>query len=179
MNRMLGLMGIIYVGGVTEAVRNETRDKIVDALNACKAALDKGVLPGGGAALLHAAKSITPKLVALANSDQRRGAEIVRLAANVPIRLILHNAGLNSKKLYREVEAFKDPWMGYDIQTSIMHAGIMGVEKVENMWAAGIWDSLKVVQTYLKDAISIAGLVMSTECIAVRKKSYTRMLRVY
>ncbi len=185
LSRMTGMVGIIYVGGETDVVKNETHDKLVDALNACKGAIERGVLPGGGASLVHAAKKL-PHVLKLANIDQKRGAQIVQNAAPIVMRAILQNAGANDKKILYELQEMKNDWIGYNVKDGMVVLRGFCLEnmsknaahqigKMMNMWDAGVWDSLKVVQTYIKDAISIAGLVMSTECIAVRRKGYKRM----
>ena len=110
------MVGIVYVGGETEAVRNENRDKIIDSLNACKAALEKGVLPGGGAALVHASKSLLN--ISLKNIDQQQGVNIVRTAVGIPMKMILRNAGLNYKTIFYNVDSINtDPWIGYNVRT--------------------------------------------------------------
>ena len=114
---MQGRVGIIYIGGETEVVRNENRDKFVDSLNACKAALESGVVPGGGTGLLHASQGLLADLN-LNNADQQYGVAIMHAASQIPFKLILRNAGLNYKKLAHDVETISDPWIGYNVHSS-------------------------------------------------------------
>eukprot|EP00826_Nyctotherus_ovalis_P008377 TRINITY_DN12166_c0_g1_i5.p1 TRINITY_DN12166_c0_g1~~TRINITY_DN12166_c0_g1_i5.p1 ORF type:complete len:200 (+),score=63.44 TRINITY_DN12166_c0_g1_i5:63-602(+) len=117
-SRLSGLVGILYVGAQTESIRNETYDKIIDALNACKSATEKGILPGGGSALVHAAKAVEDKLT-LKNIDQRQGARIVLNSAAMPLRIILRNAGLNDSIILNKIREAKDVWIGYDVKESM------------------------------------------------------------
>jgi len=116
-SRLSGLIGILYIGAQTESIRNETHDKLIDALNACKSAVEKGILPGGGAALVHAAKAVENKLI-LKNIDQRQGARIVLNAVTIPLRIILRNAGLNEAIILNDIQEAKDPWIGYNVKES-------------------------------------------------------------
>lgn len=116
-SRLNGLVGILYVGAQTESIRNETHDKIIDALNACKSAMEKGILPGGGSALVHAAKAVEDKLT-LKNIDQRQGARIVLNSAATPLRIILRNAGLNDSIILNKIREAEDVWTGYDVKES-------------------------------------------------------------
>ena len=114
-SRLSGLVGTLYIGGETETIRNETRDKLIDALNGCKAAIEKGVLPGGGVALLHASK-IVENTIKLKNIDQRQGARIVLNAVKMPMRIILRNAGLNESIIMNKVIESGSPWIGYNVR---------------------------------------------------------------
>ena len=149
--KMIGGVSIIHVGGYTETEMNEKKDRVDDALNATKAALEEGILPGGGAALLYARNNITL---------DNLGAEIVHKACGKPFEQILINAGYDSTAAqmigkYQLVESGDDSWTGYNLKT----------EKVTNMKEAGIIDPAKVTRVALESAASVAGNVLLTEAV--------------
>ena len=157
--KMCGGVSIIHVGGRNETEMNEKKDRVDDALHATKAALEEGIVPGGGAALLYARESITGVIGAKNDSI---GAEIVYKACGKPFEQILINAGHDSVKSqmlgrYRLVESGDDTWAGYNIKT----------DKIVNMKEAGIIDPTKVTRVALESAAAVAGTVLLTECIVV------------
>ena len=156
--KMCGGVSIIHVGGRNETEMNEKKDRVDDALHATKAAIEEGIVPGGGAALLYA-REILPIST---KCDQKVGAEIVYKACGKPFEQILINAGHDSVKSqmlgrYRLVESGDDTWAGYNIKT----------DKIVNMKEAGIIDPTKVTRVALESAAAVAGTVLLTECIVV------------
>jgi chaperonin GroEL len=152
--KMVGGVSIIHVGGFNETEMGETKDRVDDALHATKAALEEGIVPGGGAALLYAREGIKEL-----NSI---GSQIVYQACGKPFEQILINAGYSSTDAqmigkYRLVESSNDNWAGYNLKT----------EEVVNMKEAGIIDPTKVTRTALENAASVAGTLLLTECTLV------------
>ena len=151
--KLAGGVAVIRVGGATEIEVKERRDRVDDALNSTRAAVEEGVVPGGGAALLYAAKSLD-KLNA-ANDDQRVGIDIVRRALQTPLRQIAENAGEDGAVVAGKLLDRKDSTRGFDAQKG----------EYVNMVKAGIIDPTKVVRTALQDASSVAGLLITTEAM--------------
>ena len=141
---------MIKVGGATEIEVKEKKDRVDDALNATRAAVEEGIVPGGGVALLRAIKAITVKGL---NEDEEAGINIIRKALQSPIRQIAQNAGVEGSIVVGKVLENKDWAFGYDAQTDTY------VDMVEK----GIIDPAKVVRTALQDAASVAGLLITTE----------------
>ena len=144
---------MIRVGGATEIEVKERRDRVDDALNSTRAAVEEGVVPGGGAALLYAAKSLDK--LNLANDDQRVGIDIVRRSLQTPLRQIAENAGEDGAVVAGKLLDRKDSTRGFDAQKG----------EYVNMIKAGIIDPTKVVRTALQDASSVAGLLITTEAM--------------
>jgi chaperonin GroEL len=148
--KLAGGVAVIKVGGATEVEVKEKKDRVDDALNATRAAVEEGIVPGGGVALLWAAKSLKVKSD---NEDQEAGINIVRRALQAPIRQIAENAGVEGSIVVGKVLDQKSPTFGYDAQNNEY------VDLVEK----GIIDPAKVVRTALQDAASVAGLLVTTE----------------
>jgi len=148
-------VAVIKVGGASEVVVNEKKDRITDALNATRAAVEEGVVPGGGCALLYASKSL--ENLKVKNEDQLVGVKIVEKAVQVPSRTIVRNAGGEGSVIAGKLLEANDFTMGYD--------SFYGEYK--NMMEAGIIDPVKVVRTALSDAASVAGLLTTTEAVIV------------
>merc|ERR1719204_2344487 len=148
-------VAVIKVGGASEVVVNEKKDRITDALNATRAAVEEGVVPGGGCALLYASKSLEGLKVK--NEDQSVGVKIVEKAVLVPAKTIAQNAGSEGSVIVGKLLEANDFSMGYD--------SFYGEYK--NMLEAGIIDPVKVVRTALSDAASVAGLLTTTEAVIV------------
>ena len=151
--KMVGGVSIIHVGGMTEVEMREKKDRVDDALHATKAALEGGIVPGGGAALLYAREAINSVGI---------GSQIVYEACGKPFEQILLNAGYTPTDAqmigkYQLVDAKKDAWTGYNLKT----------EEVVNMKEAGILDPTKVTKTALENAASVAGTILLTECVVV------------
>ncbi|MEM9590287.1 MAG: chaperonin GroEL [Pseudomonadota bacterium] len=148
--KLAGGVAVIKVGGATEVEVKEKKDRVDDALNATRAAVEEGIVPGGGVALLHASKGLKAKGD---NDDQEAGVNIVRLALQAPIRQIAENAGVEGSIVVGKVIEHKSPTFGYDAQNDTY------VDLIEK----GIIDPAKVVRTALQDAASVAGLLVTTE----------------
>ena len=151
--KLAGGVAGIRGGGATEIEVKERRDRVDDALNSTRAAVEEGVVPGGGAALLYAAKSLDKLNVA--NDDQRVGIDIVRRALQTPLRQIAENAGEDGAVVAGKLLDLKDSTRGFDAQNG----------QYVNMVKAGIIDPTKVVRTALQDASSVAGLLITTEAM--------------
>jgi chaperonin GroEL len=159
--KLAGGVAVVRVGGSTEVEVKEKKDRVDDALNATRAAVEEGIVPGGGIALLKAS-------IALAdlkgdNDDQTAGINIIRRALQAPIRQIVENAGVEGSIVVGKVLENKSPNFGYNAQT----------EEYGDLVAQGVIDPAKVVRTALQDAASVAGLLITTEAAIVEapKKS--------
>jgi len=155
--KLAGGVAVIRVGGATEIEVKERKDRVDDALNATRAAVQEGVVPGGGAALLHASKTLEGLTVA--NSDQEAGVKIVRRALQAPIRQIAENAGVDGAVVAGKVLESSDTHFGFDAQA----------EEYGDLMTKGIIDPAKVVRTALEDAASVAGLLITTEAMVADK----------
>jgi chaperonin GroEL len=157
--RKMSLPGVavIRVGGATEVEVKEKKDRVDDPLPATRAAVEEGILPGGGVPLLRAAKALTG--LKGENDDQRTGIEIVRKAIQWPARLIVENAGMDGSVVVGKLIEHKDYAYGYDAQTG----------EYGDLFKLGIIDPTKVVRTALQDAASVAGLLIMTEAIVAEK----------
>jgi chaperonin GroEL len=151
--KLAGGVAVIRVGGATEVEVKERKDRVEDAMNATRAAVEEGILPGGGVALLYAAEALDK--LSPANDDQKVGIEIVRRALKAPVRQIVENAGLDGSIVVAKLLEGKHANQGFDAQNGDY------VDMVE----AGIIDPTKVVRTALQDAASIAGLLVTTEAM--------------
>ena len=151
--KLAGGVAVIKVGGATEVEVKEKKDRVDDSLHATRAAVEEGIVPGGGVALLRASK-VLAKMEA-DNDDQKVGIEIVRRALSSPIRQIAENAGEDGAVVAGKVSESKDVNFGYDAQS----------EKYVDMVKAGIVDPTKVVRVALQDAASVGGLLITTEAM--------------
>ncbi|MGL4962926.1 MAG: chaperonin GroEL [Inquilinus sp.] len=151
--KLAGGVAVIRVGGATEVEVRERKDRVDDAVHATKAAVEEGILPGGGVALLRAAKALDP--LTWDNDDQRTGIDIVRRALQAPARQIALNAGEDASLIVGKVLESKDHAFGFDAQTG----------EYGDMYSKGIIDPAKVVRTALQDAASVAGLLITTEAM--------------
>ena len=160
--KFIGGVAIIYVGGNSELEMKETKDRVDDALHATKAAIEEGIVPGGGAALLYAREAITRSRSEL-DSDVYIGKQIVYKACAAPFMKILTNAGYSEGECYGLINGLEgdDNWKGYNIKT----------EAYENMKDAGIIDPSKVTRNAIENAASIAGTVLLTESAIVEINS--------
>ena len=149
--KLAGGVAVIRVGGSTEVEVKERKDRVDDALNATRAAVEEGIVPGGGVALLRATKALDG-LKGL-NPDQDAGIAIVRRALQAPIRQISENAGVEGSIVVSKVLEHASPTFGFNAQT----------EEYVDMVQAGVIDPTKVVRTALQDAASVAGLLITTE----------------
>jgi chaperonin GroEL len=153
--KLAGGVAVIRVGGATEVEVKERKDRVDDALNATRAAVEEGIVPGGGVCLLKASKALDG--FKGDNDDQEAGVAIVRRALQAPIRQIAENAGVEGSIVVGKVLENSSPTFGFNAQT----------EEYVDMIAAGVMDPAKVVRTALQDAASIAGLLITTEAAIV------------
>ena len=151
--KLAGGVAVIRVGGATEVEVKEKKDRVDDALNATRAAVEEGIVPGGGTALLRA-KVAVAKLKS-ENADVQAGINIVLKALEAPIRQIVENAGVEGSIVVNKIHENKSQTYGFNAQT----------EEYVDMLAAGIVDPAKVVRTALQDAASVAGLLITTEAM--------------
>ncbi|MEP2784362.1 MAG: chaperonin GroEL [Pseudoruegeria sp.] len=157
--KLAGGVAVIRVGGMTEVEVKERKDRVDDALNATRAAVQEGVIVGGGVALVQAAKAL--ETLEGANSDQNAGVVIVRKAIEAPLRQIAENAGVDGAVVAGKVRESDDSTFGFNAQT----------EEYGDMFSFGVIDPAKVVRTALEDAASIAGLLITTEAMVADKPS--------
>ncbi|UWQ17116.1 chaperonin GroEL [Jannaschia sp. M317] len=155
--KLAGGVAVIRVGGMTEVEVKERKDRVDDALNATRAAVQEGVVVGGGVALVQAGKSLDG--LEGANSDQTAGIAIVRKAIEAPLRQIAENAGVDGAVVAGKVRESSDLTFGFNAQT----------EEYGDMFKFGVIDPAKVVRTALEDAASIAGLLITTEAMVADK----------
>ena len=155
--KLAGGVAVIRVGGATEVEVKEKKDRVDDALNATRAAVEEGILPGGGVALLRAAGTLEG--FKFANDDQRTGVELVRRAIQQPARQIVENAGEDGSIVVGKILDKSDYAFGYDAQKS----------EYGDLFSLGIIDPTKVVRTALQDAASVAGLLITTEAMVAEK----------
>jgi chaperonin GroEL len=151
--KLAGGVAVIKVGGVTEMEVKERKDRVDDALHSTRAAVEEGIVPGGGVTLLYSTRAL--KNLKGANEDQTVGVTIVRKALEAPLRQIVENAGLDGAVVAGKLLEQKDTSHGFDAQK----------EKYRDMVKAGIIDPTKVVRTALQDAASVAGLLITTEAM--------------
>ena len=149
--KLAGGVAVIKVGGSTEVEVKERKDRVDDALHATRAAVEEGIVPGGGTALLYATKALEG--MKGANDDQTRGIDIIRKALFAPVRQIAANAGHDGAVISGKLLDGNDDTMGFNAQT----------DKYENLVLSGVIDPTKVVRTALQDAASVAGLLITTE----------------
>jgi chaperonin GroEL len=155
--KLAGGVAVIRVGGATEVEVKERKDRVDDAMNATRAAVEEGIVAGGGAALLYAVRAI--EKVRVANDDQRRGVDIVRRALESPIRQIVDNAGMDGSVVVGKLLDQKDTNYGFDAQKG----------EYVDMVKTGIVDPTKVVRIALENAASVAGLLVTTEAMVCDK----------
>jgi chaperonin GroEL len=160
LSKFVGGVALVHVGGSTETEMKEKKDRVDDALHATQCALEDGIVPGGGSALLYAREGITCKKDA--SDDFNYGKKLVYKACGKPFETILHNAGYAESDMYpinMEIGKAEGVWSGYNIKT----------ETIVNMKEAGIIDPHKVTKNALLNASSIAGTILLTECTVVDK----------
>ncbi len=155
--KLAGGVAIINVGAATETEMKEKKARVEDALHATRAAVEEGVVPGGGVAFLRAQSSLDR---IRGTEDEKTGVAIVRRALEEPIRMIAQNAGAESSIVVARVKGSKEKNFGYNAQT----------DTYEDLVKAGVIDPTKVARTALQNAASIAGLLLTTECVVVEKK---------
>ena len=150
--KLAGGVAVIYVGAASEVEMKEKKDRFDDALHATRAAVEEGIIPGGGTALIRAAAKLDT--IKPENEDEKLGVEIIRRAIEEPLRMIVENAGLEGSVVVNEVRNGKGDY-GYNART----------EKYENLFKSGVIDPAKVTRVALENAASIAGMLLTTECV--------------
>jgi chaperonin GroEL len=155
--KLSGGVAIINVGAATETEMKEKKARVEDALHATRAAVEEGIVPGGGVALIRAQSALDR---IRGTEDEKTGVEIVRRALEEPIRLIAQNAGAEGSIVVAKVRESKDKNFGYNAQT----------DAYEDLVKAGVIDPTKVTRTALQNAASIAGLLLTTECVVAEKQ---------
>ena len=155
--KLAGGVAVIKVGGATEVAVKERKDRVEDALNSTRAAVEEGVVAGGGCALLYASQELDK--IKVKGSDQKAGVDIVKKALEAPIRQITANAGVDGSVVVGKLLEGKKPSQGFDAQE----------EEYCDMFEKGIIDPTKVVRTALQDAASIAGVLVTTEAMVADK----------
>ena len=155
--KLAGGVAVVKVGGATEVEVKEKKDRVEDALNATRAAVEEGIVVGGGCALLYTSQDLDK--VKVKGDDQKSGVEIVKKALQSPIRQITKNAGVDGSVVVGKLLEMNKPSHGYDAQT----------EQYVDMFKEGIIDPVKVVRTALQNAASIAGLLVTTEAMVADK----------
>ncbi len=155
--KLAGGVAVIRVGGSTEVEVKEKKDRVDDALHATRAAVEEGILPGGGVALLRAVKALDN--LATANQDQKVGVEIIRRAIEAPVRQIAENAGAEGSVIVGKLREKAEFSYGWNAQTG----------EYGDLYAQGVIDPAKVVRTALQDAASVAGLLVTTEAMIAEK----------
>jgi len=155
--KISGGVAVLYVGAASEVEMKEKKDRVDDALSATRAAIEEGIVPGGGVAYIRAIDALEG--LKADNDDERTGIEIVKRAIEEPLRQIVANAGKEGAVVVQKVRDGKDDF-GYNARA----------DKYENMFAAGVVDPAKVARVALENAASIAGMFLTTECVIVDKK---------
>ncbi|MFM5907509.1 MAG: chaperonin GroEL [Novosphingobium sp.] len=155
--KLAGGVAVIKVGGASEVEVKERKDRVDDALHATRAAVEEGIVPGGGTALLYATKALEG--LKGANDDQTKGVDIIRRAITAPLKQIASNAGHDGGVVAGNLLRENDETQGFNAATDVY----------ENLVAAGVIDPTKVVRTALQDAASVAGLLITTEAAIAEK----------
>ena len=160
--KLSGGVAVLYIGAATEVAMKEKKDRVDDALHATRAAVEEGIVPGGGVAYIRAMAGLDKMKVV--NDDERIGVEIIKRALEEPIRTIVANAGIEGSIVVQKVKEGKDDY-GFNART----------EKYENLLKAGVIDPVKVTRVALENAASISGLLLTTECTIVDKPEKKEM----
>ncbi len=155
--KLSGGVAVIYVGAASEVEMKEKKDRFDDALNATKAAIEEGIVPGGGIAYIRAIKSLDN--VKTDNADEKTGVAIIRRALEEPLRQIVENSGIESSIVVQKVKEGKDDY-GFNAVTEVY----------ENLYKTGVVDPTKVTRVALENAASIAGMLLTTECVVAEHK---------
>ena len=155
--KLAGGVAVLYVGAASEVEMKEKKDRVDDALCATRAAIEEGIVPGGGVAYIRAIDAL--EALKGDNADETTGIEIIKRAVEEPLRQIVSNAGKEGAVVVQKVREGKDDY-GYNARTDVY----------ENMKAAGVVDPAKVTRVALENAASIAGMFLTTECVIVEKK---------
>ena len=160
--KLAGGVAVLYVGAATETEMKEKKDRVDDALSATRAAVEEGIVPGGGVAYIRAIDALEG--LKGDNDDETTGMQIVKRAIEEPLRQIVANAGLEGSVIVQKVREGKADY-GYNART----------DKYENLLQSGVIDPTKVTRVALENAASIAGMFLTTECVMVDKKEENPM----
>jgi chaperonin GroEL len=160
--KLSGGVAVLYVGAATEVAMKEKKDRVDDALHATRAAVEEGIVAGGGVAFIRAIEILDK--IKVANEDERIGVDIIKRALEEPIRTIVENAGIEGSIVVQKVKEGKADF-GFNART----------EKYENLLKAGVIDPVKVTRVALENAASISGLLLTTECTIVDKPEKKEM----
>ena len=155
--KLAGGVAVLYVGAASEIEMKEKKDRVEDALSATRAAIEEGIVPGGGVAYIRAIDSLSK--IKAENDDEATGIEIIKRAIEEPLRQIVANAGKEGAVVVQKVREGKDDF-GYNAR----------IDSYENFYAAGVVDPAKVTRVALENAASIAGMFLTTECVITEKK---------
>lgn len=155
--KLAGGVAVIYVGAASEVEMKEKKDRFEDALAATRAAIEEGIIPGGGVALIRAIDSLND--IKVDNDDEETGINIVKRAIEEPLRQIVANAGLEGSVVVNEVKNGKGDY-GFNART----------EKYENLYESGVIDPAKVTRIALENAASIASMLLTTACVISEHK---------
>ncbi len=160
--KLAGGVAVLYVGAASEMEMKEKKDRVDDALSATRAAVEEGIVPGGGVAYIRAIEAI--KNLKGDNEDESTGIAIISRAIEEPLRMIVENAGIEGSIVIQKVKEGKGDY-GYNART----------DKYENLLAAGVIDPTKVTRIALENAASVAGMFLTTECVLAEKKEESPM----
>ena len=160
--KLAGGVAVLYVGAATEVEMKEKKDRIDDALHATRAAVEEGVVPGGGVAFIRAIKAV--EKVVTENGDEKTGTEIIRRALEEPIRQIAANGGVDGSIIVQKVKEGTGNF-GYNAR----------LDKFQNLLVAGVIDPTKVARVALENATSIAGMLLTTECVIADEPEKEKM----
>jgi chaperonin GroEL len=155
--KLAGGVAVLYVGAATEVEMKEKKDRVDDALHATRAAVEEGIVPGGGVAYIRAVSSLDAKVKGH-NADENTGMQIVRRAIEEPMRTLTANAGIDGSIVVQRIKEGKGDF-GFNART----------ETYENLFKAGVIDPTKVSRVALENAASIAGMLLTTECVIADK----------
>ncbi|PSR04978.1 MAG: chaperonin GroEL, partial [Bacteroidetes bacterium SW_10_40_5] len=155
--KLAGGVAVIYVGAASEVEMKEKKDRVDDALNATRAAVEEGIIPGGGTAYVRAIKALDE--LNGENTDQNTGIDIVRTALQEPLRLIVQNAGQDGSIVLEKVKDGKEDY-GYNAR----------YEQYDNLLQAGVIDPTKVARVAIENAASVAGMLLTTECVLAEEE---------
>jgi chaperonin GroEL len=155
--KLAGGVAVLYVGASTETEMKEKKDRVDDALSATRAAVEEGIIPGGGVAYIRAIEAL--ENLTGVNEDETTGMQIVKRAIEEPLRQIVENAGMEGSVVVQKVKEGKADY-GYNAHT----------DKYENLFQSGVIDPTKVARVALENAASIAGMLLTTECLMVEEK---------
>ncbi len=155
--KLSGGVAVLYIGAATEMEMKEKKDRVDDALHATRAAVEEGIVPGGGVAYIRAIEPLE-KLKGALNEDETTGIQIVKRAIEEPLRQIVHNCGIEESIVVQKVKEGKADY-GFNARTEVY----------ENLFKAGVIDPTKVTRIALENAASIAGMLLTTECVVADK----------